>query len=136
MSERVYGKNYCRNNSVADIRKIVRQHLRKEYPNYKFSVRKDSYNSFNIRLVGTSGGVALWDKDRIIEGKKDKRFTIHEDFFSEDLRKMLKDIRQFIASHNHDGSDIMTDYFDVKFYSHVTVCYELQEGHAKIEGVA
>lgn len=36
------------------------------------------------------------------------------------LKALAKAIREIMDSYNYDGSDVMTDYFDKRFYGHVT----------------
>lgn len=48
------GKNYNNNLSTTDIAKIIRQQLKKEYPNCKFSIRSEYYSmgsSIHICLI-------------------------------------------------------------------------------------
>lgn len=45
----------------------------------------------------------------------------HEgDFPTEALKTLAKALRGVMDAYNHDGSDIQSDYFDVRFYANVT----------------
>lgn len=41
-----------------------------------------------------------------------------KDRLTGEARMVLDTLEDLLQGHNHDGSDIMTDYFDVKFYGH------------------
>jgi hypothetical protein len=41
--------------------------------------------------------------------------------YSDETNIVVKKLEAIVAAYNHDGSDSMTDYFDVRFYGHVSV---------------
>ena len=51
-----------------------------------------------------------------------------------EARAVLDTLEDLHAGHNHDGSDITTDYFDVKFYGGVTL--DVVDGVARFEPAA
>lgn len=50
---------------------------------------------------------------------------------TEEATALLAKLNEMLRAYNHDGSDIMTDYFDVNFYGDVTFHWELE--HAERE---
>lgn len=95
------GNNYewTKNLDIVEIAKLVRKDIKKAYPTIKASVRVDKYSmgcSLNVELSNFGNLVA-----DAVEGK----------------------VKEMIASYNYDNSDVMIDYFDVKFSSFVSVNY-------------
>jgi len=46
--------------------------------------------------------------------------------FTEEGEQVLKTLHELLDVYNYDNSDVMTDYFDVNFYSSVEYAYELE----------
>lgn len=82
---------------IKEIAKLVRKDLKEAFPNYIFKVQIERYSmgqSLHIQVNGT--------------GIKER--------FSEEARKLEEEIRALANEYNYDDSDIMTDYFNVRFY--------------------
>lgn len=77
----------------------------------KVGVRVPHYGSINITL---SGVPAEWGWER-----KNDRLGNPEWKHTPALHALIDALRSLMAAYNHDNSDIMTDYFDVRFYGSV-----------------
>ena len=44
-----------------------------------------------------------------------------------EAKVLLKQLEKMLGAYNHDGSDMQTDYYDVKFSSHVNFDWELEK---------
>lgn len=86
------GEKYDSSLSLKEIAKLIRQDLRRELPNCKFSVRVDGWHSIYIRVKSTP-----------YEYKSDEYWNIVNKVY--EIEKM----------YNYDNSDILTDYWDYRF---------------------
>lgn len=107
MSKEVY-KTFA---DIKDIAKEIRKDLKEVFgKEFKFSVRIQRF----------SGGQAI-----NIDIKKAPTYACYTDTESyPDSRTYVKKyvldkIKEIINHYNYNNSDIMTDYFDVGFYSHI-----------------
>ncbi len=78
---------------------------------------------FGVRISRFAGGCALdihvknipaewWTEERDDWGDICRRTTPR-------LKALAAELRSIMNAYNHDGSDLMTDYSDVRFYGHV-----------------
>ncbi len=81
----------------------------------KFSVTTPHYGSINITIRNIPDDWGWVRKDRYGTGHVD-------DWPSEALRTLGKGLRALANAYNHDNSDIMTDYFDKRFFLSVIAC--------------
>lgn len=138
------GNNYSSSRSVAEIAKIIRRYVKKFYPEYKFSITKQHYNSLRVALM--SGPVSPFATPDVTK-MQGEDFRFGEEYFmrnwkqsiengyhgvnhyyidnsrflTEEAKVMFKDIVKFIQSFNYDDSEAMTDYFDTNFYLNVEI---------------
>jgi len=98
--------------------KQVREDLKKEFPDFKFSVRKEHYSLVNVAIV--SGPIPLTDSE---DGYQQINHYYIKDHFQDkpEIRDFLLKVLEIINVGNHDRSDIMTDYFDVGFYVSLSI---------------
>lgn len=100
-----YGKNRITN--TKEIAANIRKHLRNRFSMCKWSVTSD-YNSIRIELLESS-------------------FSRN----SEALKAIVNYAYTYAQSWNYDNSDLMTDYFDVNFYSTCKVSYNYNQRECK-----
>lgn len=69
------------------------------------------------------------------------RWTVHapngdlqrpESRYAAELHHVIAAVESIVTAYNHDRSDTMTDYFDVRFYEHVTVDANVEEVHRSL----
>lgn len=117
-------------------RNEVKQRLKKEFPQFTFSVVRDRCDSVSIAITS-------WPLDLCLQAYTEKENNRALDQFNTDNNKTAKDrwyygINQYhtdwytykeifdqmikiINKDNRDKSDSQTDYFDVWFYLHLSV---------------
>jgi len=94
--------------SVVKIAKLVRKDL-KQFNDCKFSVTSDR-NTISIYLKDSPlNRLEIYDQSQEL-GWGGKVISIEKD-----LRKKVKEI---LDQYNYNNSEMMTDYFDVNFYSY------------------
>jgi len=93
--------------------KEIRNNLKKEFPNFKFSVRNRHYSSISVSLLKSP-------LDFSTDLEKNKPFDYiqvnhyHLEWYSHsDILKRIKDI---INAKNYDNSEPQFDHFDVGYY--------------------
>ena len=133
MYEKTYGSKYAATKDLSRVAvaKLVRADIKAlmksgELPKGKYSVTCKSYaggGSINATLsnleVPASFNAArlVWDHEHPHAGHWDCPEEVRA-LYSPEVEAALKTIESILASYNYDGSDSMTDYFDVRFYSH------------------
>jgi len=115
---------------VSEIAKEVRESLKKEFPECRFSVRSD-YHSMSVSLMSApvspfsklaqySGGYE--NKDYPFDGLYAQLNEKHLDnrcngyYLTNEAVSMLKKVVKIANKKNWDRSDIQSDYFDVGYY--------------------
>lgn len=143
MYEKTYGSKYERtkNLSLKEIAALVRAEIKEavqkaDLPKGKYSVRKEGHNSIRVELkpdgnVFTPG--YLRDSNytsgprEVVNGEvvSPSRYLPHVD-------AAVKKIEAMLWAYNYDGSDIQSDYFNVRFYRSVNVAASYQEARAAL----
>lgn len=100
-----YGKTRITN--TKEIAANIRKHLRNRFSMCKWSVTSD-YNSIRVELLESP-----FSRD------------------SETLKAIVNYAYTYAQSWNYDNSDLMTDYFDVNFYSTCKVSYNYNQRECK-----
>ncbi|WP_432773872.1 hypothetical protein [Vibrio parahaemolyticus] len=82
------------------------------------SVKKDSYNSLALRLVGLPENVMLWNPEYLQFEIDNPNSTNSRgiSFYTEEVNKLIEFVNAYVDQYNYNNSDSMTDYFDVNFY--------------------
>lgn len=91
----------------------------------KFSVRSQYYSggsSIDIRLSGVPQAWG-WEKRKDEWGRERWMYTPA-------MKALMDELKKVMAAYNHNGSDIMTDYFDVRFYGSVETTWEEDPNNA------
>jgi len=98
--------------------KQVQQDVKKEFPEWKFSIRKENSSSINVHIL--SGPIPMTDKKN---GYEQVNPFWYKDHYKDEPEKaaFFEKLFKIINVDNWDRSDSMTDYFDVGFYTHVTI---------------
>lgn len=112
------GSNYDPLLTIKDIAKIVRQHLKRQFPECKFSVRCTGYRSITCSLKSSPYKYEKMPGDLMYSQKIEWK-KIH----NVEINAILKYCTDLLNSYNFDDSDIQTDYFNAKFYDSVCIDY-------------
>lgn len=132
MYERIYGAKYNRDLSTTEIAKLVRTDIKAAMkagtlPKAKYSVRTEYYSGGSSLYVTISKveepRFFLYNPARLEHEVRTPHATLGPDaqmLYSSVATALLKNVEALVNAYNHNGSDIMVDYFDVKFYEHVT----------------
>lgn len=97
--------------------KQIRENLKKQFPNLKFSVRKEHHTSVDVAIV--AGDVDFSDILPASGYQQINHYWIKDHYPTH--AKLLQAIKDVINEGNYDNSDIMTDYFDVGFYMQLSI---------------
>lgn len=149
--ENIKGSNYDSSLTNKDIAKKLRAYIKKNYPDYKFSIRSDIY-SIDVRLMSskhdifnhqlikeyaTKAQTPPFDEipkyeryPRILQDVQNNSFNrqigayfdVRDlEYLNQEDAEALVNIRNYLQSFNYDNSDPYTDYFDVNFYTHFEI---------------
>lgn len=150
MYERTYGYLYDRDRSVKDDAALIRQTIKTMAKagvlpsDWKYSVRYRTASMMRAIDITASSPRPIWlmtpgfvraakDRDRVVRvpimGEmrplRIRAGEQHEiryiDVTTAEARAVHDALQELLNACNHDGSDVMTDYFDVKFYGHPTL---------------
>jgi len=119
------GTKYDSSRDVADIAKLVRKELRGAFGTaWKFSVKIRRFSmgqAIDVEIKATP--CCLWTaKPRPVGAVSDQLPEL-----SPAGRKAIETVEGILDSYNRQDIDLMTDYFNVDFYSHVQVATELRQ---------
>lgn len=112
------GENYNRNLSTKEIAKKIREQLKEEFSDCKFSVITRTYSggsSIDVRLMEASENV-------LAEGIKADNITgtmissSGSEYLNEYGNTIAQKVNEIIDSYRFDDSDSMIDYFNTNFY--------------------
>ncbi len=106
-----------------EIAKIIRQHLKKQFPEVKFSVTS-GHNSINISIKKSPFNYSKLAYNPNISHLQYRAF---EEKNNPEINAILNYVEKYAESYNFDDSDTMTDYFHTNFYLHVCVDYDYQQ---------
>ncbi len=120
------GNNYelTRNMDIKELSKLVKKELSIEFPEWKFSVKIERFaggQSMNVYIVDmpynpfSEEADAAYKADKHPDLHTNQRVELYNPKYLADSKKINKIIKQY----NYDDSDSQTDYFDVRYYSHL-----------------
>lgn len=130
MSEIVYGNKYDKDLDTAEIAKRVRMDIKAaivsgDLPKgLKTSVRMDRFaggSSIDVRVTQVPNGFTISNPERIrwdLEHPYASSTRVLPLYTAEALALVDK-LKTLLNAYNYDGSDMMTDYFNVRFYGDV-----------------
>lgn len=114
------GKNY-RGQSNSEIIEIIRKWLKETYPRYRFSVRREHYNSFYIYLMQADFSPFKPEAGNIVHRQINHYSIKSNEWLTDRAKEIFLNVYEFIKSYHFDDSDSMTDYFNTNFYLHLGV---------------
>ncbi len=96
----------------------VKKDLKSTFPEFKFSIRKRDLMSVNVSIL--SGPISLTDNPDGYE--QINQYQIKNRFKDKpEVANFLQQVHDIMDKGNHDNSDLMTDYHDVGFYTHLEI---------------
>lgn len=108
------GRNY-KGQHAPEIVELVRAWLKETYSKYRFSVRRENYNSICIKLMSADFEAFTRESGKVQDTVN--HYGIERDSdLTDRAKEVLLNVRDFVMSYNFDDSDAMTDYFHTNFY--------------------
>ena len=107
--------------------KIIRDNLKKAYPEIKFSVRNDNHSTVRVTIKESPykfelNGAEYRDVNRYHFYGASECLNHNEELVKPHThQKMLKNILEIIGAKHWDKSDSMTDYFCCAFYYYLSI---------------
>ena len=111
------GDKYDRDLTTKEIAKRIREQLKKEYSDCKFSVKKHEFSggaSISVTIKETPKSIYATNNDIINYSLFDK--SENDDNFNAYGNKLIKDIFKICNSYRYSDCDGMIDYFCTNFY--------------------
>lgn len=125
------GSNYDSKLSTKEIAARVRAFAKKNFPDFKFSVRTERSMCTDSMYIELKAGTCI----PFVEGSRSAErgymstmSTVKgwEDELTPEMFKVLDAVTTYASSFRYDDSDGMQDYFDTNFYIHIKVSDEYQ----------
>lgn len=108
------GRNY-KGQHTPEVVELVRIWLKETYPRYKFSVRRENYNSIYIKLMSADFEAFTKESGKIQDTINHYNIGRNSDL-TDRAKEVMLNVCDFVMSYNFDDSDVMTDYFHTNFY--------------------
>lgn len=136
------GSNYDSKLSTKEISAKVRSYAKKNFPEFKFSVRSEWSMYTDSMYIELKSGpcVPFVEGSRSAErGYMSTMSTVKgwENELTPEMFKVLDAVTTYASSFRYNDSDGMQDYFDTNFYIHIEVSgeYKVIEPKAKKSGI-
>ena len=136
MSERSYGVKYNDKLSNKEIAAAIRQDIKnaiakgKLPKGLKVSVRYDRFaggSSIDATITAWPDGFMWLNPDWVVANREhEDRYQDNVPRYTAQAKAIIDKLTEMHGAYNHDGSDSMVDHFDVKYYGHVNVDWELE----------
>ncbi len=148
MSNHFQGSKYDANLDTAEIAKLVRADIKAAVksgtlPAGKYSVRIERYSmgsSISVR-IGDLDGV-LFEPEYLVRGEEflrggpvlmaDDRIAYPSRYLPW-VNETVSMVEEMLNAYNHDRSDSMSDYYDVKFHARVTLDSDWERFRRELE---
>lgn len=132
------GNKYERGLDVAEIAKRVRADIKaavkaKALPAGKYSVTISRFSggrSMDVRVRDLPASFVLLNPERVKREAANPHEFIYDGHcprYTPEGKAMLSLLERIANAYNYNRSDTMTDYFDVNYYCHVSVDWELEK---------
>ena len=86
-------------------------------------------------LIASTGSLLLLrfsNAARLAATLKNPNGHVEHPWMSDEGRALMNALEAIVDAYNYDGSDLMTDYYDVNFHASVTFGGELSEIHRDV----
>lgn len=108
------GRSY-KGQHAPEIVELVRTWLKETYPKYRFSVRREDYNSIYIKLMSADFEAFTKESGKVQDNINHYHIERNPDL-TDRAKEVMMNVCDFVMSYNFDDSDAMTDYFHTNFY--------------------
>ena len=132
------GSNYDSKLSIKDISAKVRSYAKKNFPEFKFSVRSEWSMYTDSMYIELKSGPCVPFVEGSRSAERGYMSTMSavkgwEDELTPEMFKVLDAVTTYASSFRYNDSDGMQDYFDTNFYIHIEVSdeYKVIEPKAK-----
>lgn len=122
------GSNYNNDLSTKDIARIIRQKLKKHFPDCKFSVTSKYYaGGSSIHCSLMSAPFTVFTNEISDYTEKDQYDQVNQYYiddskhYTKKAKEVLKKVYKLTQSFNYDDSDGQIDYFSTNFYFHLNI---------------
>jgi hypothetical protein len=135
--EKVYGPKYEASKNLAggvEIAKLVRADIKAAVkagtlPKGKYSVKSD-FKSIDVKVSDLN--ITVYSEAALTSPG---RVYVYE-LYSERMAAALKTLREIHGAYNYDGSDLASDYFNVRYYGDVSLDWKWAEEKLASEKLA
>ena len=105
------------------------------------TVSRRNYNVITINIRALPGGMRKYTEDYMLASRNltqpaNRYSGFYSDAFTPEYKAMKEKLESIMSAYNRDNSDIMTDYFDRRFYDYVETTYELDQLIKEVEAVS
>ena len=114
------GHNYT-GQSNREIIEILRQWIKETYPRYKFSVRREGYNSFYFTLLNADFAAFTPQAGNVIHMQVNHYSIRSDERLTDRAKEVLQNVYEFVKSYHFDNSNSQIDYFHTNFYINLGV---------------
>jgi len=131
--ERFYGDKYDATLDIKDIAKLIRKDIAEAKkdgtlpPSLRCSVTIERFaggQSIDIRVKAVD--LPVLNRTRVAMDVANPNEYRTVPLRTPEAEVLLAQLEGMLQAYNHDGSDTMTDYWDVNFYGHATFDYTLE----------
>ena len=136
MTERIYGTKYDDKLSNKEIAATIRQDIKAAIAKgglpkgLKVSVRYDRFaggSSIDATITAWPENFVWLNPNWVVHNREHpNQFHDNVPRYTDQAKDIIEKLTAIHGAYNHDGSDSMTDHFDVKYYGHVNVDWELE----------
>lgn len=132
--DRTYGKEYDKSLTTKEIAARVRGEIKAAIKSGALPAginvsttfaRFAGGTSIDVRVVLVPEGFRVLNPERALAAPTACRAD-RLPYYTAEARALLKQLEEMLGAYNHDGSDSMTDHFDVNFYAHVGFTHEFE----------
>ncbi len=128
------------NLSLKEIAKLIRADFKElKLKGYKISVRCRDHIAIDMEVVAVPEGFRMFSD---IGAEFTKKFPnrptsiISNSLYSDDYTKIVAEMKKIFDSYNYDYSDVMSDFFNVRYYGNPKLSYDLRSQLEKNEVAA
>ncbi len=144
--EKTYGSKYAATKGLnrVELAKLIRLDIKAaikagELPKGTYGVTCESYaggGSINVKIKSFEV-TSLYNPEHLALEVSDPHYRYpHIERYSPEAKKAIDTLTAIHSAYNYDGSDVQSDYFDVRYYGHVELDWKYEEARQAAETAA